>query len=156
MSYWTGRERSVSRPSIDEKRQTRSRELSHEEFGSQRRPANTDISSLLQQLREGPVRMIDAVIAELEHQREAIVGESKRMQREMIAYTKLSQSTMASTKEISETLANFAKHDAPAMNELAGVVADQGTRKRPSEEFAERDASRFFEARNDVPLAPEE
>ena len=152
MSYWTGRERSISRASGDGKRQTQSREISRDEFAPQRQPPNTDINILVQQLGESPVRMIDAVVAELEHRREVLIEESMRIQREMIAYAKLSQSTMASTQKISETLAKLDKHDAPAMNELA----DQGTRKSPSEEFAERDASRFFQARTDVPLAPEE
>jgi len=152
MSYLTGRERNTPRRPVDERVPARARELPRDEYAPERRSTDTDINALLHQLREGPVRMIDAVIAELQHRREAILGESARMQREMIAYAKLSQSTMASTQEISETLAKLDKHDAPAMNELA----DQGTRKSPSEEFAERDASRFFQARTDVPLAPEE
>jgi len=155
MSYWTGRERNIFQKSGAEKRQTKPRELSQDEFAPQRRPMNTDIASLVHQLGENPVRMIDAVIAELEHRREAILGESERMQREMIAYTKLSQSTIASTRQISETLANFAKHDAPAINELAEAVSGQGGR-HASEEYAARDASHLLKARSDVPLAPEE
>lgn len=69
--------------------------------------------------------MIDAVIAELEHRRQAILDESKRMQRQMIAYAKLNQSTIASTKIISESLADLAKQDAPAINELAEAVPEE-------------------------------
>ena len=122
MSYLTGSERSISRRSVDEKVQTKSRESSHGEFVPERRPMNSDIGLLVQQLKEGPLRMIDAVVSELQHRREAILQESVRMQREMIAYAKLNQTTMASTQIMSESLANLAQQDAPAMNELAEVV----------------------------------
>jgi hypothetical protein len=126
MSYLTERERSISRKSVEKETPARSRELPRDEYAPERRSTDTDINSLLHQLREGPVRMIDAVIAELQHQREAILGESARMQREMIAYAKLNQTTMASTQIMSESLANFAKQDAPGMSELGEAIADQG------------------------------
>jgi hypothetical protein len=156
MSYLTGRERSISRRSVDERTPARSRELSRDESAPERRSTDTDINSLLDQLREGPARMIDALIVELQHQREALLGECVRMHREMIAYAKLNQSTIASTREISETLTSFANQDAPAMNELAQVVSGRGDRKAASEKFAERDASRLLKARASAPLAPEE
>ena len=150
MSYLTRRERNTFKNTVDERVQTRSREFSHNDFSPQPRPTNTDIGSSVQQLRDGPLRMIDAVIAELQHRREAILGENLRMQREISAYAKLNQSTMDSTRIISESLANFAA-DAPAMNELAEAVSDQGGRKGASEEFAESkgtaDASRLLKTR---------
>src|SRR5262245_16108745 len=155
MEYLFKRERGAFKNSVDEEIQTRSREFSHHDFAPQRRPAPTDIVTLLDRLREGPVRMIDALIAELQHRREAILKENMRMQREMAAYTKLSQTTMDSTREISETLANLAKQDALAMSELTEAVSGQGDRKTASEEFAEKDASRLRKARTGVPMAPE-
>jgi hypothetical protein len=74
MSYLTERERSISRKSVEKETPARSRELPRDKYASERRSTDTDINSLLHQLREGPVRMIDAVIAELQHQREASWG----------------------------------------------------------------------------------
>ena len=148
MDFWTRSERDTFKNSVDEKIQTRSREFSQDDFAPQRRSTNTDIGSLVRQLSEAPIRMIDALIAELEHRREAILGENTRMQREIIEYAELHQSTRSATRIMSESLANLA---APAVVE---AVSDQG--KSASEEVAERDASRLLKARASVPLAPEE
>jgi len=60
-----------------------------------------------------------------------------RMCREILAYAKLNQSTMDSTRVISESLASLAKvPDAPAMSELVDAVADQEDRSA-SEQFVE-------------------
>jgi len=73
------------------------------------------------------------VIAQLKHRREAILGESVRMHQEIAAYAKLNQSTVDSTRIISDSLANLARlPDAPSMNELVEAVSDQGDRNRVS------------------------
>ena len=142
MGYFTARERSALGESVDERVQTKSRDSVHDEFAPRRRPNNADIGSLVQQVSDGSVRKIDAVIAELQHRREAILEESTRMCREIIAYAKLNQSTMDSTRFISESLASLAKvPDAPGMSELVEAVADQRDRRGASEEFAESDVA---------------
>jgi hypothetical protein len=85
---------------------------------------------------DGAVRSIDAVITELRHRREAILGESMRMHREIVAYAKLNQSTMDSTRIITKSVASLAKvPDAPAMSELVEAVCDD--RNSASEKAAE-------------------
>ncbi|HEY1361956.1 MAG TPA: hypothetical protein VGF60_06905 [Xanthobacteraceae bacterium] len=81
------------------------------------------------------------MIAELQHRREAILEESRRMRRELASYAQLNQSTMDSTRVITESLANFAKlPDAPAMSELNEAVSDREDGSSASEHFAEGDA----------------
>src|SRR5947207_605623 len=96
MGYFTARERSALGKSVDERPQIRSREFAHDDFTPRRRSTNADIGSLVQQVREGSVGRIDALIAELQHRRETILGETMRMRREILAYAKLNQSTMES------------------------------------------------------------
>ncbi|MFL6799393.1 MAG: hypothetical protein ACJ8F3_18505 [Xanthobacteraceae bacterium] len=141
MGYFTARERGALGRSVDERAQT-TRELPQDDFAPRRRATTSpDIGSVVQQVSEGPVRKIDAVIAELKHRREAILGESMRMHREMIAYAKLNQSTMDSTRVIGESLANlFRVSDAPALNDLMKAVSDQDQGNGASEEFAESEA----------------
>src|SRR5262249_10319527 len=137
MGYFTARERNALGKSVDERAETRQREFAREDFAPRRRPANPEISSLVQQVSDGSVQKIDAVIAELQQRREAILGESMRMCREILAYAKLNQSTMDSTRVITESLASLAKvPDAPAMSELVDAVADQEDRSA-SEQFVE-------------------
>ena len=139
MGYFTARERNALGKSDDKRTQTKLRELAHDDFAPRRRSTNTDIGSMVQQVSDGSVRTIDAVITELQHRREAILGESMRMHQEIVAYAKLNQSTVDSTRIISDSLANLAKLDAPAMNELVEAVSDQGNRNNTSEKFAESD-----------------
>jgi hypothetical protein len=138
MGYFTARERNALGKSVDERAETRPREFARDEFAPRRRPANPEISSLVQQVSDGSVEKIDAVIAELQHRRETILEESMRMCREILAYAKLNQSTMDSTRVISESLASLGKvPDAPAMSELVDAVTDQQDRNSASERFVE-------------------
>src|SRR5262245_11014726 len=125
MAYFTARERNALGRSVDERTTRRSRELA-DDFAPRRRPANTDIGSLLQQVKDGTVQRIDTLIAELRHRREAIVEESMRMQRAIAAYAELNQSTMDASRVISESLVNLVKLPAaPALNQLVDAVSDQ-------------------------------
>ena len=140
MGYFTARERNALDKSVDKRTQTKLREFAHDDFAARQRPTNTDIGSMVRQVSDGTVRMIDAVIAQLKHRREAIFGESVRMHQEIAAYAKLNQSTVDSTRIISDSLANLARlPDAPSMNELVEAVSDQGDRNSASEKFAESD-----------------
>jgi hypothetical protein len=145
MGYFTARERSSLGKSVDERAPTKPREAARNDFAPQRRPIKTDIVSLVQQVSEDSVGNIDAVIAELQHRREAILGESKRMQREIVAYAELSRSTMDSTRIISESLTNLVTNlikqpDTPTMSELAEAVSDPETKQ-----FAESESNGRFE-----------
>jgi hypothetical protein len=62
---------------------------------------------ILSKDRDAAVEKIEAVIAELRHQREAILGEGTRVRREIVAYAKLNQVTMDSTRVISGSLARL-------------------------------------------------
>jgi hypothetical protein len=161
MGYFTARERNALGKSVDERAPTKPRESARDDFAPRRRPMNPDISSLVAQVSDGSVREIDAVIAELQHRREAILEESMRMHREIVAYAKLNRSTMESTRVISESLANLVQlPNAPAMSELIDAVSDQGDRTGASETSAESDgsfeladASRLPETRAGVPMS---
>jgi hypothetical protein len=59
------------------------------------------------------VRELDKVIAELQALREKLQSDGARVEREMVEYATLSQSTLQSTKVISECLRNrFPKRSA--------------------------------------------
>jgi hypothetical protein len=159
MAYFTARERSVLGKSIDERPTTRSRDVARDEFAPRRRatngdtgsvvqrptnadmgalvqrPIHTDIGSLVRQVSDGTVQKIDSLIAELQHRREEILGESMRVRHQIIAYAKLNQSTMDASRVISESLANLVKlSDAPTMNEMAEAVSEhEGATAHPGD-----------------------
>jgi hypothetical protein len=63
----------------------------------------------MQRLTQAPLQRIDDLIAELHMRREKLLSESARVQRELIEYAKLNQSTMASTNILAEALSNWRK-----------------------------------------------
>jgi hypothetical protein len=63
----------------------------------------------LQQATAISLREIDGLIVDLRRQREELLGEAARMQSEIIEYARLNQSTINSTKIITERLATFNK-----------------------------------------------
>ena len=63
----------------------------------------------LQQAIAISLRDIDGLIVKLRRRREELLGETARMQSEIIEYARLNQSTTESTKIITERLANFNK-----------------------------------------------
>ena len=140
MAYFTERERSALGGSINERAERKHRGSARDDFAPRRAPANIEIAPLIQQITGGAVEKVDAVIAELRHRREAIVGESMRMQREIAAYAKLNEATMDSTRVISGSLANLVKlADAPTMSDLVETVSDKEDRNSASEQLAESD-----------------
>src|SRR5262245_22325626 len=58
----------------------------------------TDLGSLMQRVTKTSLQQIDDIVAELVRTREHLLGESARMQREIVAYAKLSQRAVQSTK----------------------------------------------------------
>jgi ABC-type transporter Mla subunit MlaD len=72
-----------------------------------------NLASLLQRAAGSSVRELDKVIAELQALREKLQSDGARVEREMVEYATLSQSTLQSTKVISECLRNrFPKRSA--------------------------------------------
>ena len=66
-----------------------------------------NLALLLQQVEGTSLREIDYLIAELQTLREKLQIDETRVQRAIVKYTSLSQSTLHSTKVISECLANW-------------------------------------------------
>jgi len=76
------------------------------------------IASLMQRTSATSLREIDDLIVALRRRREELLAESARVQRQIIEYAELSQSTVQSTRIIAESLAHFNKvPDAPSMTE---------------------------------------
>ena len=72
------------------------------------------ISTLLQRVAGSSVAEIDRLRSELHNLRELLRSEGARVQREITEYARLSESTMQSTKIISESLVKWKNGDARA------------------------------------------
>jgi hypothetical protein len=70
-------------------------------------PVADGLGSLLQRVAGASLREIDYLIAELRTLREKLHNDETRVHRAIVEYTTLSQSTLHSTKVISECLANW-------------------------------------------------
>jgi hypothetical protein len=86
------------------------------------------------------LREIDELILELRKRREILLRESARMQSEILEYAKLSQSTIQSTKIVTERLANFNKVSevSPVTESQVENISNEEGRESGFEEFAER------------------
>jgi hypothetical protein len=78
-----------------------------------------DPALVIQRVGELSITEMDKTILELQKVRAFLVSEGERMRREMAEYIKLSQASIASTKAMSENIANF-----------GSVVAEAG--KKPN------------------------
>ena len=89
------------------------RKLVCNDFATRQRPADNDLAGYavppLQQAIATSLREIDALIVDLRRRREELLGETARMQSEVIEFARLNQSAINSTKIIIERLANFNK-----------------------------------------------
>jgi hypothetical protein len=84
------------------------------------KPAADGINSLLQRISANAVRECDQLINELKISRERLRLEGERVQREIVHYLSLSQSTRQATKLIAESLSPLKKvPDAPSVAEEA-------------------------------------
>jgi hypothetical protein len=147
MVQFTARERSAPGGSIDE---IKRRESARDDFAPRRTQASIEAAPAIQQMTSGAVEKIDAVIAELQHRREAILEEGMRVRSEIAAYAKLNQAAMHSSRVISESLGdlfNLAK--APA-HEAEPPAAVPDKEDRGSEQLAETD--RNFEVADESHL----
>jgi hypothetical protein len=141
MVYFTPRERRAL-SSVADRAQTKQVE-SERDFAPMRRATNAEGG--IQQLRDAAVESIEAVIAELRHQREVILGEGERVRREIVAYAKLNELTLDSTRAISGSLGNFnlvQTEDAPATNELVEATSDKESASDKAEAVSDKEPSR--------------
>jgi hypothetical protein len=112
VGFFTTRERADlerSTPDVEGK----ARELARRDFAPRRRvqdraPDNDLVAgnagALLGQVTGASLKQIDALIVELQSHRERLLAEGARVQRAIVEYAKMSQSTMQSTRIISESL----------------------------------------------------
>lgn len=147
MGFFTSRERSELGTSAESRMQGREPEVVRHDFALRRRPAaepdlTGHVGTLMRRVADTSLQDIDELIAKLQRRRQQLLSESDRVQREIIEYAKLSQTTMQSTKIIAESLAHFNKvpdfkpdssfkkvADAPRMSELHLGGADDGERR---------------------------
>jgi hypothetical protein len=110
------------------------RKLVRDDFATRQRSADNDLAGYavppLQQTIAISLREIDGLIVMLRRRREELLGETARMQSEIIEYARLNQSTIASTKIITERLANFNKvPDADSIREPTVENSNQEDRE---------------------------
>jgi hypothetical protein len=129
---------------VQERAQERVRNSVRDDFAPRRRPADNDVAGhvglLVQRTAATSLREIDDLILELRKRREELLSEGARMQSEIIEYAKLSQSTIQSTKIVTERLANFNKvSDVSPVREpeVENISSEEG-RESGCEEFAHR------------------
>jgi hypothetical protein len=139
MGFFTVGERAELGKSAERRAQGNIRELVRDDFARRRPPAGNDLAddvgSLTQRLAKTSLREIDDLIVALQRRREELLSESARVQREIVEYAKLSQSTMQSTKIIAESLAYWNKvPDSPNMTEFH---SNEDRKSGSSEPFAQ-------------------
>jgi hypothetical protein len=107
----------------------------------QQRPADNhlggDDGSMLQQVAESSLREIDDLIVVLQRRREELLSESARVQRAVIEYAKLSQSTMQSARIITESLSHLIRvpvpsHKSESESHVGGVSNEAGETAVPA------------------------
>jgi hypothetical protein len=154
MGLFTPRDRAPLDHSAEARVQEKVRELPHSDFAPRRRPVNNDltshIASLMQRTSATSLREIDDLIGALRRRREELLAESARVQRQIIEYAELSQSTVQSTRIIAESLAHFNKvPDAPSMGEQHLADISNKDRERGSAE----DHETFGDGSPEIPEA---
>jgi len=149
MGFFTARERTELGKSqtglgAQGRPQEQVRNLVRDDLAARRRPADNldvagDVVSPLQRTVATSLLEIDDVIVELRRQREELLSESARMQREISDYAKFNQSTIQSTKIITERLANLrSPPDADPMREPSVEnTSNQKNSESCCEEFAQ-------------------
>jgi hypothetical protein len=163
MGFFTSRERGEFGKSVEPRVPEEERDVVRHDFAPRprRRPAEPDLTghvgTLMRRVSDSSLQDIDDLIAKLQRRREQLLAESERVQREIIEYAKLSQTTMQSTKIISESLAHFNKvpdvpfnkvSDAPRMSELHLADNDDAERGNGQAKAERRNGRADAERRN--------
>ncbi len=146
MGFFTTRERAALGKSSELRGQGEVRELVRHDFvPPRRRPSERErdltghVGTLMKRMAEDTLREVDDLIAKLKRRREQLLAESERVQRQIVEYAQMSQSTMQSTKIISESLASFKVPDAPRMSE---PHADDMSSEEPRDDEADIETER--------------
>jgi hypothetical protein len=85
---------------------------------SEKNRADGDAGRLLEQMTADAIEQIDRLLVELQARRKRLLSEAARVQRDLVDYATLSQSTMQSTKIIAESLTHWNRiRNAPRMGE---------------------------------------
>jgi hypothetical protein len=138
MAFFTGRSELGKSPqtrlTTQGSAQEQVRKLVRDDFATRQRPAENDLAEdivpPLQRAIAISLREIDGLIVKLRRRREELLRETARMQSEIIEYARLNQSTIDSTKIITERLANFNKApDADTIREPTIESSDQEDRE---------------------------
>jgi hypothetical protein len=124
------------------------RESVRHDFAPRQRPREDDaaghLGSLMTRVAETALQEIDDLIAELRRRRERLLGESARVQREIIEYAKLSQSAVLSTQIITQRLSSLKKFpDASVMSERhVEDISNENHRASEAEAFTQQHSDR--------------
>ena len=133
MSFFTTRERAELGKSAEIRTERNVRDVVRNEFAPRRRPDNDlpghvgsvrqqrpadndragQIGSVMQKVSQSSLQEIDDLIVVLRRRREELISESAHVQRAVIEYAKLSQSTMQSARIITESLSHLNRIPAP-------------------------------------------
>jgi hypothetical protein len=116
----------------------------HVDSVMQQRPADNNLGghtrSVIRQVTESSLREIDDLIVVLRRRREELLNESARVERAVIEYAKLSQSTMQSARIITESLSHLNRVPAPPDKgeSHVGDVSDEEPRDSGSAALAQQ------------------
>jgi hypothetical protein len=134
MSFFTTRERAELGKSAENNMERKIRDVVRSEFAPRRRRPDSDlpghvdsvtqqrpadnnlgghVRSVIRQVTESSLREIDDLIVVLRRRREELLNESARVERAVIEYAKLSQSTMQSARIITESLSQLNRVPGP-------------------------------------------
>ena len=136
MSFFTTRERAELGKSAEIRMDRKVRDVVRSEFAPRQRSPDSDlpghvdsvmrqrpadnlgghVGSVIQQVTESSLQEIDDLSVVLRRRREELLSESAQVQRAVIEYAKLSQSTMQSVRLITESLSHLNRVSAPPHN----------------------------------------
>ena len=147
MSFFTTRERAELGKSAEIRTERKVRGVVRDEFAPRRRRPDNDlpghvdsvmqerqadnnlgghVRSVIWQVTESSLQEIDDLIVVLRRRREELLSESAHVQRAVIEYAKLSQSTMQSARIITESLSHLIRVPAPSHSEsYVGDVSNE-------------------------------
>jgi hypothetical protein len=161
MSFFTTRERAELGKSAEIRMERKVRDVVRSEFAPRRRRPDSDlpvhvdpvmqqrpadnnlgghVRSVIWQVTESSLQEIDDLIVVLRRRREELLNESARVERAVIEYAKLSQSTMQSARIITESLSHLNRVSAPPDKgeSHVGDVSDEEPRDSGSAALAQQ------------------
>ena len=158
MSFFTTRERAELGKSAEIRTERKVRGVVRDEFAPRRRRPDNDlpghvdsvmqerpadnnlgghVRSVMRQVTESSLQEIDDLIVALRRRREELLSESAHVQRAVIEYAKLSQSTMKSARIITESLSHLIRvpvpsHKSESESHVGGVSNEAGETAVPA------------------------